>query len=427
MMPMRRHILKRNRPSVGRWSGPAAGLLLAGLVVSTQAAWAQPDEPSAAPTSDMTTPAEDATAAPASLSVPSVEVLRRLRQTSPTLTPNQLLEQASSSFIDQEFDRYRLGPGDSIFVSVQRFPDLSFSATLDVQGNIVIPIQGAVSFEGLTLEEAETKLRGIYNQYVVIRELNPNYTGPADVTLTLTAQRGVEVTIVGDVQRPGFYPLPDNRVVTALLVAGGSTGTADLRNIRVERRLRDGTTLEETVDLFTPLKEGRALPDVRLEDGDVMYIPRLDDADWVTYDRYLVSRSTLGQPEITIRFINYAVAYGGGLGSNSNLGAIRVPNGTSLIDAVTLIGVNPDLAQLNQVALYRFSPESGRPVQLLVDAVQGFNGNPAQDPPLEDNDVIIVGRNFISKVNYALNVVTQPFRDVLGFIFFIDSIDDIFN
>lgn len=42
------------------------------------------------------------------------------------------------------FDDYRLGPGDSIFVGVQRFPDLSFQATLDIQGTIVVPLAGSL-------------------------------------------------------------------------------------------------------------------------------------------------------------------------------------------------------------------------------------------------------------------------------------------
>ena len=49
---------------------------------------------------------------------------------------------------NEAFDLYRLGPGDSIFVSVQRFPDLSFQATLDLEGNVIAPILGAVSPEG---------------------------------------------------------------------------------------------------------------------------------------------------------------------------------------------------------------------------------------------------------------------------------------
>ncbi|WP_228021530.1 polysaccharide biosynthesis/export family protein [Vasconcelosia minhoensis] len=151
--------------------------------------------------------------APAIEQVPTVDLLPSL-QDGFILTPERLQGVIEASPVEADFDSYRLGPGDSLFVSVQRFPDLSFQATLDLQGNVVVPIQGAVSLEGLTLSQAEQLIRNIYNQYVVIRQ-------PQDVTLTLVAQRGVEVTILGEVERPGFYPLADPRVATALLTAGG--------------------------------------------------------------------------------------------------------------------------------------------------------------------------------------------------------------
>ncbi|NES73939.1 MAG: polysaccharide export protein, partial [Okeania sp. SIO2D1] len=44
--------------------------------------------------------------------------------------------------------------------------------------------------------------------------------------------------------------------------------------------------------------------------------------------------------------------------------------------------------------------------------------------PLQDNDVIVVGRTLIAKLTNALNVFTQPFRDVLGFLLFFDSLAD---
>ncbi|WP_375500705.1 polysaccharide biosynthesis/export family protein, partial [uncultured Nostoc sp.] len=54
---------------------------------------------------------------------------------------------------------YRLGIGDGISVSVQRFPDLSFQALINPEGNIVVPLLGKVSLQGLTLEEAQEKIR----------------------------------------------------------------------------------------------------------------------------------------------------------------------------------------------------------------------------------------------------------------------------
>ena len=319
----------------------------------------------------------------------------------------------SPAVLQPSFNDYHLGPGDSIFVSVQRYPDLSFQATLDLQGNIIVPIQGAVSFEGLTLPEAEELLRRVYNQYVEIRS-------PNDVALTLVAQRGVEVTVLGAIQRPGFYPLPDPTVATALLTAGGATRTSDLRAIQVQRKIRrNGVPVEETVnvDLFTPLKEGSPLPDVRLEDGDVVVIPELDPSQLDEYDRFLVARSTLAQPVINVRFLNYA-------GGRSGVGTLNLNNGSTFVDAISLLGVNPDTAALGDVALIRYDPETGRAVTVNLDAKGAIRGDITQNPPLEDSDVIVVGRNLIGRLSFALQTITRPFRDVFGFTNFIDDAFD---
>ncbi|MGB7087303.1 MAG: polysaccharide biosynthesis/export family protein [Phormidesmis sp.] len=316
----------------------------------------------------------------------------------------------SPSNLQPDFDGYHLGPGDAIFVSVQRYPDLSFNATLDLQGNIVVPIQGAVPFEGLTLAEAEDRLRLIYDQYVVIRE-------PRDVSITLVGQRGVEVTILGSVQRPGFYPLADPSVAAALLTAGGATRTSDLRSIQVQRQIRrNGVPTEVTVDvdLFTPLKEGSALPDVRLEDGDVVVVPELDASDLDEYDRYLVAQSTLAQPVINVRFLNYA-------GGRAGIGTLNVNNGSTFLDAISLLGVNPDEANLRDVGLIRYDPETGRAVTINIDAKSGIRGDITQDPPLEDSDVIVVGRNLLGRLSFAVSTITRPFRDVRVFSNFIDD------
>lgn len=343
--------------------------------------------------------------------VPSLPPQTTPRYENPLLVPNTTV---TPSVSPPAFNDYHLGPGDSIFVTVQRYPELSFQATLDLQGNIIVPIQGAVPFEGLTLAEAEDRLRLIYNQYVVIRESR-------DVAITLVAQRGVEVTILGSVQRPGFYPLSDPSVAAALLTAGGATRTSDLRSIQVQRQLqRNGGVVEETVnvDLFTPLKEGSPLPDVRLEDGDVVIIPELDPSELGEYDRYLVARSTLAQPIINVRFLNYS-------GGRGRLGTLNLNNGSTFLDGVSLLGVSPDTANLGDVALIRYDPETGRAVTVSLDAKSAIQGDITQNPPLEDSDVIVVGRNLVGRLSFALQTVSRPFRDLLGFTnFFNNFLDD---
>ena len=337
----------------------------------------------------------------------------------PTLPPPQ--PPAANPFLDSllgrqeppDFDTYRLGPGDSFFVNVRQFPDLSFQATLDIQGNVIVPLQGVTTFNGLTIQETESLISQIYNQYVV----------DPDVSVTLVAQRGVEVTILGEVVRPGYYPLGAPQISAALLTAGGTTGTADLRSILVQRRLPNGQLLEQTIDLFTPLKEGQELPDVALQDGDVILVDRLDPAALDDYDRELVSRSTLATPTITVRFLNYGSGNLGGATSGS-LTAIDLPNGSRFADALVRASLNPDTSNLGEVALIRFDEEAGRAVTTTLDGNEAFRGIPSENPPLQENDVIIVNRTVLAKLTYALNTFTQPFRDVLGFLLFFDQLAD---
>jgi polysaccharide export outer membrane protein len=309
------------------------------------------------------------------------------------------------------FDAYRLGPGDSIFVGVQRFPDLSFPATLDRQGQVILPLAGAITLTGLTLEQARATIYGLYNQYVV----------EPDVSLIVTTQRPVVVTVIGEVPRPGLYPLQAPQLSAALLTAGGSTTLADLRRVQVDRPLADGAVLSRTVDLFTPLRTGASIPQLLLQDGDVVTVPRLAPEDVASYDRDLVATSTLAKPEIIVRVLNRAA---GARGLEARFGAITLRNGSRFLDALAAAGVNPDVAAYHRIAVLRFNPETGTADTIMVDAVAAVGGDPAQNIALQENDILVVDRNLLARVSYALNTFTQPFRDVLGFLLFFDSLTD---
>jgi polysaccharide biosynthesis/export protein len=309
------------------------------------------------------------------------------------------------------FEDYRLGPGDGIFVGVQRFPDLSFQATLDLQGNIVLPLAGSLNLDGFTLDQAQATITRLYDQYVV----NP------EVSLTLTTQRPVAVTIVGEVPRPGFYPLQAPQLVVALVASGGVSTLADLRAIEVQRPLPNGEIAARTVDLFTPLRLGQPIPDLSLQSGDVITVPRLDPTRLDEYDRNLVASSTLAKPEMIVRVLNRA---SGARGTEARFGAITLRNGSRFLDALAQAGVNPDLAAYNRIAVLRFNPEKGMADTIMVDARAAVNGDLSQNIPLQENDVIVVDRNLLANITYTLNTFTQPFRDVLGFLLFFDSLTD---
>ncbi|BAY26552.1 polysaccharide export protein [Calothrix sp. NIES-2100] len=354
---------------------------------------------------------------------------------------------------------YRLGPGDTISVVVQRFPDLSFQAAINPEGNIIVPLIKKVSLQGLTLEQAQEKIRLLLNRYVVepivvlsLAGQRPDLNFQAGinpegnilvplvgtvslqglsveeaqekirlalssvlvnpiVVASLTAPRPVQVTISGEVFRPGIYPIASAtpRVGDALLTSGGTTSNADLRQVQVRRRLLDGSVISQTVDLYTALQNGSSLPNLRLQDGDAIIVPRREIGTEDGYDRNLIARSTLAIPQIRIRVLNYTA---GGIANQV------LPNGSTFIDA--LGGISLDTANLRDIALVRFDPERGQAVTQRLDAKKALGGDMSQNVPLQDNDVIVVGRNLIGRITNALNTITQPFFNFQSFIRFFD-------
>lgn len=308
-----------------------------------------------------------------------------------------------------QFGPYRLGRGDSISVVVPRFPELNGTFAIDSEGNVLLPLVGKLQIDGFTLEEAQEKIRNAFNRFVV----DPT------VTVALATPRPVQITLTGEIFRPGFYPLGFGaRLSGALLAAGGATPQADLRGVLIRRFLSDGSYIEQRVDLFTPLIAGEPQPDLYLQDGDTIVIPKLEVGNESTYDRQLVGRSTLAKPTITIRVINYP---------NNTIGNIVLPNGSNFIDAVTAISPNLQQADVGNIALVRFDPERGRAIVRELNAKRALFGETAQNVPLRDYDVIVIGRTFIARLNFGLSTLTQPFRDVMDFFDFVRTLTERFN
>ncbi len=344
------------------------------------------------------TPVPLATPTPVLIPAPNLEPVN------PPIVPPVQLSPPTPVVPLTEFNRYRLAPGDAISIIVQNYPDLSFQATINADGNILVPLVGPLRIGKLTLEQAQNLIRDRLNKYVV----EPR------ISVSLATQRPATVTIIGEVVRPGYYVLaPNAPILAALQVAGGSTDSADLRTLIVRRNIGD-STVEQKFDLFTPLQNGQSLPDLRLQDGDVVILQKLEIGNLANYDRQLVGRSGLGPQQINIRVLSYA---------SERLATVPLPSGSNFVDALTAVVPGPDQANLRDVALVRFDPERGRAVTLRLDGKRALLGDLSQNVQLQNNDVIIIGRTLLAKLNYALGTITQPFSDVLQFVLFFNQLN----
>ena len=373
----------------------AAGFWLVAGALLVPASWAQSGEMPAAPQSVRESP----TPAP--------------KLPPPTLNPGDVPQGYSPPAYDpdtsKQFNRYRLDVGDGIAVSVQDYPEFSFSGALDPDGNVRVPFLGQISLVGLTIEEVETK---------IAFELGRRYLKEdPKVIASLVGTRPAQITVFGEVVRPGFYTVGAGTPLTAILqLVGGSTPRADLRQVVVRRRLVDGTVLEEKVDLFTPLIQGEKIPDLRLQGGDAIIVSKLQAGTDQGYDRLFIARSSLAQPTITVRVIAPTFPIG------RVLRDLTLRNGSTYLDALAALPPEIPWITKEEVILLRFDPEQGKVLSQSLNRIGKI-----QDPdiaisqfmPLENNDVIIISRTLYGKFLEGFNLITQPIQDFLGFTNFI--------
>ena len=166
-------------------------------------------------------------------------------------------------------DAYVLQAGDEIEIQVYREPELSGTFKLNAAGEIRHSLAGAVPMAGKTVEEAEADFtQRLAKDYLV----NPR------VIVRLASTQSSQVVVLGEVAKPGVYPLPFGEKMTllqAIAGAGGFTELASPDRVSLVRRRPDGgqTTLKIRV---SDLLGGKGKqPDVPLEPNDVIMVPQV--------------------------------------------------------------------------------------------------------------------------------------------------------
>lgn len=161
---------------------------------------------------------------------------------------------------------YLLGPGDSVRITVFQNPDLSLEARLSEAGVISFPLIGTISLVGLTTSLAEKRIAD------GLRE--GNFVKQPQVSVLVSQVRGNQVSVLGQVGRPGRYPIEtaELRLTDLLATAGGiAPGGADVVTVVGTRK---GQAYRVQVDLPSVFASDRRIEDVLLQNGDVVWVDR---------------------------------------------------------------------------------------------------------------------------------------------------------
>lgn len=211
-------------------------------------------------------------------------------------------------------ENYKLGPGDEVIIDIWGENERSLREEISPEGNIMVEQVGPVYLNGLTIKEANSKLRGVFGQiYAGVSGDSP----ASEVRVTLGRLRTIQVNVMGEVETPGTYRLSSFATVFhALYQAGGVTDIGTLRNIRV---LRSGREVA-SVDIYKYLFHGDSKDDIRLEEGDIVLVPSYDLLVEVTgcVKRPMRYEMEAGEP------LSQLLAYAGGFTGDAYGREVRV-------------------------------------------------------------------------------------------------------
>ena len=161
---------------------------------------------------------------------------------------------------------YRLGPGDVVRVTVYQSPDLSLETRVGETGVISYPLLGSVRLGGLSVAQAERAIADGLR--------SGNFLKQPQVSLLVVQVRGSQVSVLGQVNRPGRFPVEtaDMRLTDMLATAGGiAPSGADIVTLV---GTRNGQPFRKEMDLPSIVRSERRSDDVVLQNGDVVYVER---------------------------------------------------------------------------------------------------------------------------------------------------------
>ena len=158
---------------------------------------------------------------------------------------------------------YRLGPGDAVIIDIYGASQKTIQDTVSPDGTVTIEGYGPVSISGLTVSQANARLRST---------VGSRYSS-SKIRLTVGQTKTIMVNVMGEVKAPGTYTLSAFATVFhALYMAGGINDLGTLRNIKVYRNNR----LVTVVDIYDYILNGKLTGNVRLADNDVIVVGPYD-------------------------------------------------------------------------------------------------------------------------------------------------------
>lgn len=243
--------------------------------------------------------------------------------------------------------------GQTVVSTSLTFQDMH-SITVSRDGRIYVPLVGVIKVEGLSTTDLEN----------VIKKGLRYFAPDASVTILVKNPKPVRVYVMGQVERPGMYGIPDGspeecRLINFVNLAGGFTPFAELDQISIKR---SGTT--EVVDFYKVEKDGDIGQNKILKDGDTVVVPQ-------KYNQVYV--------------LGYVV----------RPGPVRYIEGSYVADYIGSAGGFTRFAATDNIGIIRGDPANPVVIKVQVNKYLSWD-NSSQNPTILPGDVIYVPQSWFA-------------------------------
>jgi polysaccharide export outer membrane protein len=229
----------------------------------------------------------------------------RKAATRPALPPAAERAEAPSA------PEYPLGPGDIVKINVYNNPDLTTEAEISQNGTISFPLVGEVKIGGLSRADAEKAISASLGQGGFV----PN----AHVNMLVLQYRSQQVSVIGEVNKPGKYPINQMVTVTDLIAMAGGIGPKGGSMVTIIKKDGNGRTAQYNVDFKELLSGGNPEKNVRIDSEDIIYVPPAPV--FYIYGEVRQPGAYPLTPDMTVR---QALSLGGGLTARGSERGIQI-------------------------------------------------------------------------------------------------------
>ncbi len=285
----------------------------------------------------------------------------------------QIAENATRAKLNARDLTYYLGVGDVLELAVFQVPELEKTVRVNGRGEIVLPLLGILSVEGMSLPQLES---------LISRRLEESYLQNPQVSLFVKEYRSQQITVMGAVEKPDVYSVRQSRSVFEMLSLAGGLSKAAGDVIRVQMQRKDRVTGQLKAEnlllsLDKMIQGGSAVADVRLRGGDSILVP-----------------------EAGVVFVEGAV---------KKPGSYKMQGETNVLKAIAMAGGVPWEGKQNKVEVIREIGGEPMAIDVNLNRVRKQKGD---DVVLRDGDIVMVS---FSATKRAISGFFRAAGQILGY------------